>query len=150
MELGTCAWSGGPAGLREPEGDGISGLAQAGLLRAAAPESCYLWEGPARGVGRGAGPARGMSHPRPGQWEQTGGSGRERPSAPSDLLVFIPQALHVGVAEPRRRSSGLRTWTADLDCWVGISSPPLPSSGPGLLRCPGSLLNTERVGRASM
>ena len=115
VELGTCAWSGGPAGLREPEGDGISGLAQAGLLRAAAPEICYLWEGPARGVGRGAGPARGMSHPRPGQWEQTGGSGRERPSAPSDLLVFIPQALHVGAAEPRRRSSGLRTWTAGLE-----------------------------------
>ena len=29
--------------------------------------------------------------------------------------VFIPQALHSGVAEPRGGSSGLRTWPAGLE-----------------------------------
>lgn len=68
-----------------------------------------------------------------------GGSGLQLPAPP----VFIPQAsgLYSTSASLGSRGAPRRfLWTSDLACWVGISSPPLPSSGPGLLRCPGSLL----------
>ena len=124
---------------------GSSGPAGAGRSR-------DLRAGPGR-ASQGGSAGEMLPVGRPGSGRLRGGRVCPRDESPAPRTVGADGWVGAGAAfsslgPPRlyltsasrgsRRAPPPFLWTSDLDCGVGISSPPLPSSGPGLQWCPGA------------